>query len=157
MTKTNQTQASRTVTINVEQGLYVIPAGNGYSCLGFDVCYDWHMRLATEYQEVCGQEPYPIFPTERGTLKAYEDYQYMVKLAREWHKLTDQIFRCEMTPQLIGCEGYRVEVVDMHGETRRFKVGTSMGWMPIHLELNNSRSSGGSGASREYKSVKVIR
>ena len=45
----------------------------------------------------------------------------------------------------------------MHGETRRFKVGLSTGPIPIHLEVHNERSTGGIGAAREYKSVRVIR
>jgi len=30
-------RAARAVTVNAEQELYVIPCGDGYSCLGFDV------------------------------------------------------------------------------------------------------------------------
>ena len=34
------------VTVNAEQELYVIPAGDGYSCLGFDVCLERHKAVA---------------------------------------------------------------------------------------------------------------
>ena len=62
----------------------------------------------------------------------------------------------DLTPQLIGREGTRVEVVDMSGNKRRFQVGKSNGWKPVHLELYNRRSLGGGSADKEYKSVKFI-
>ena len=67
--------------------------------------------------------------------------------ARDWS---------ELSPQLEGLEGWRVEVVDKHGETRRFIVGRSTGWKPIHLEVKTRRSLGGGGANREYTSVRKI-
>ena len=33
------------VTVNAEQELYVIPAGHGYSCLGYDVCLVRHKAV----------------------------------------------------------------------------------------------------------------
>lgn len=61
-----------------------------------------------------------------------------------------------LTPQLIGLEGWRVEVETTYGETRRFIVGLSTGWKPIHLEVATRRSMGGSGAEREYRSVRPL-
>lgn len=66
---------------------------------------------------------------------------------------TDQ----NLTTQLIGLEGDRVEVVSVDGETYRFWVGRSTGWAPCHLEIHNARSLGGGCAAHEYKSVRVIR
>jgi hypothetical protein len=62
----------------------------------------------------------------------------------------------DLTPQLIGLEGWRVEVVTDYGEKRRFIVGKSTGWKPIHLEVYNRRSLGGGGAERHYASVKKL-
>lgn len=62
-----------------------------------------------------------------------------------------------LTSQLIGLEGDRVEVITTYGEQRRFWVGRSTGWAPCHLEVHNTRSTGGPAAEREYQSVKVIR
>ena len=62
----------------------------------------------------------------------------------------------DLSPQLIGLEGYRVEVETTYGETRRFIVGKSTGWKPIHLEIKTRRSLGGSGAEKAYKSVTVL-
>lgn len=62
-----------------------------------------------------------------------------------------------LTPQLIGLEGWRVEVVDADGcRPRRFIVGKSMGWRPVHLELLTVRSIGGEPARARYQSVKAL-
>jgi hypothetical protein len=58
-----------------------------------------------------------------------------------------------LTKQLNGLEGWRVEVVTMAGDTRRFIVGKSTGWQPCHLEIKTARSRGGIPAAREYRSV----
>lgn len=61
-----------------------------------------------------------------------------------------------LSPQLIGLEGYRVEAIDDYGERRRFYVGKSTGWIPIHLEVKTRRSLGGMGASKHYASVLTL-
>lgn len=62
-----------------------------------------------------------------------------------------------LSPQLVGLEGARVEVIDAYGEKRRFWVGRSTGWKPCHLEVKTTRSYGGEAASKTYASVSVIR
>jgi len=67
--------------------------------------------------------------------------------------------RCnvELTPELVGREGKRVEVIDCYGEKRRFIVGKSTGWMPIHLEIKSKASTGGGGVTgTPFKSVKIV-
>lgn len=151
----------RGVTLNDEQELYVIQAGGGgFSCLGYDVCLDRIDRITTE---LAGRLSLPedyidgTVKVERGTLGAYDVYRaleaHLIKVCEE----QDERAVYDLTPQLTGLEGRRVEVVDMHGEKRRFKVGRSTGAIPIHLELYNERSTGGMGAAREYKSVRVVR
>jgi len=151
----------RGVTLNDEQELYVIQAGGGgYSCLGYDVCLDRIDRITTE---LAGRRAMPenfidgTVKVERGTLGAYDVYRalqaHLIKVCKDQNERAVY----DLTPQLTGLEGRRVEVVDMHGETRRFKVGLSTGPIPIHLELHNVRSAGGMGAAREYKSVRVVR
>lgn len=61
-----------------------------------------------------------------------------------------------LTKQLIGLEGWRVEVVTSYGETRRFIVGRSSGWVPCHIELRMRTSHGGIAAEREYQSVRKL-
>ena len=62
-----------------------------------------------------------------------------------------------LTPQLKGYEGCRVEVIDNYGERRRFWVGLSTGWVPCHLEIPRTDSSGGISADKSYQSVIIIR
>ena len=62
------------------------------------------------------------------------------------------------TAQLKGLEGWRVEVVDAEGcKPRRFIVGKSTGWRPVHLEIKTYRSTGGFSARDRYHSVRTIR
>lgn len=58
-----------------------------------------------------------------------------------------------LTPQLIGLEGWRVEVVTTYEETRRFIVGKSTGWQPVHLEIFRRSALGGGPAEKAYKTV----
>jgi hypothetical protein len=62
-----------------------------------------------------------------------------------------------LSDQLKGLEGKRVEVVTDYGETRRFYVGRSSGWVPCHIERKLATSRGGIGAHKHYASVRVIR
>ncbi len=62
----------------------------------------------------------------------------------------------DLTEQLCGKEGWRVEVETTHGEVRRFIVGMSTGWRPCHLEVARRDSSGGPAAEKEYTSVKML-
>ena len=67
--------------------------------------------------------------------------------------------RCpvELTPELTGLEGKRVEVVDRYGERRRFIVGKSTGWLPIHLEIARRNSSGGPAVTgAPFQSVRIV-
>lgn len=61
-----------------------------------------------------------------------------------------------LSRQLVGLEGWRVEVITSYGETRRFIVGRSTGWQPCHLEIANRRSTGGSPAEGIYASVRKL-
>ena len=88
------------------------------------------------------------------TLEAMTQQKWDALSYAEREKLRDT---SDLSSQLKGLEGLRVEVLTTYGEVRRFKVGKSTGWRPVHLELANSRSSGGPAAEKEYKSVRVIR
>ncbi len=141
------------VTINKEQKLYVIPCGKGYTCLGFKVLQDRNNALALELD----RKDLMLANDTIGTLAAYKNYSDLVELARERFNRTGVQLKSELTPQLVGLEGRRVEVIDVDNETKRFIVGKSTGFIPCHLEIHNVRSSGGMAASKEYKSVKIIR
>jgi hypothetical protein len=79
----------------------------------------------------------------------------------KWNALTPRerdILRDDngLTKQLIGLENWRVEVVTIYGETRRFIVSRSTGWRPCHIELSRINAHGGVGAESEYRSVKKL-
>jgi hypothetical protein len=127
----------KTVTINEKERLYVIPEASGYTCLGFDVCQKRATLLAAEL----GVAP----PGAKvGTLTAYEEYADLISRAEAKHKATGWRSSSELTPELVGLEGRRVEIEHEwesgSRETVRFKVGKSTGFIPCHLMLANVRS-----------------
>lgn len=61
-----------------------------------------------------------------------------------------------LSPQLIGLEGWRVEVITTYGEKRRFIVGISTGWRPCHLEVSRRGAHGGGASEKTYASVKKL-
>jgi hypothetical protein len=58
-----------------------------------------------------------------------------------------------LTPQLVGLEGWRVEVEDERGNTERFIVGRSAGWVPCHIKVKRRDSWGGEPADSAYERV----
>lgn len=62
----------------------------------------------------------------------------------------------DLSPQLIGLEGWRVSVIRGDGTSDRFIVGRSTGWKPCHLEIRRRSSHGGAAADRTYQAVEVI-
>lgn len=142
-----------TITINAEQGLYVLPCGDGYSCLGFEIAYERTRALALEMKRK------DLLPdaAKVGTLNGYAEYERALDAARAEHARTGRRYSCELTAQLVGLEGKRVEVVDCYGETRRFYVGKSTGFIPAHLEIARRNSSDGPAVSgAPFKSIRVI-
>lgn len=131
----------------------------GYSNLGFDVCLERIARYAAWADEKAGTVSLARIHAnhKRGSFDAFQAHQDLSAMCMEMARhLPGGKCDADLSPQLKGLEGKRVEVVDKFGETRRFYVGKSMGPMVIHLELRTSRSSGGMGADREYKSVQVV-
>lgn len=142
------------IKCNQDQRLYVMSAGKGYiTCLGFDVAFNEAEAIAKHYGTI------NLLPNASciGTPQGYAQYRMAIEYARAQHDRTGLKCPVSLTKQLIGLEGRRVEVVDVYGAFRRFKVGKSTGFIPCHIELANERSSGGVSADKEYKSVKVIR
>lgn len=125
--------------INSKQRLYLMPAGDhGYSCYGFDV-----LRRKTEGFAKWANRPDLLPPSRKGTVKAFKAYQAAAAAAFARFEQTGERCPIELTPQLIGLEGKRVEVTRPDGSRRRFNVGKSMGWTPCHLEIANARSRDG--------------
>ena len=139
------------VKINRQQRLFVIPAGNGgFSCLGFDVCEDRLSGLASEMNA----QPQPH---RKGTRTAYNAYMELVRIARQRNQETGWRSQSELTRELLGLEGKRVEVVDRWDQKRRFYVGKSTGFIPCHLEIARRDSTGGPAvAGAPFKSLRVV-
>lgn len=142
----------KNVTINMGQKLFVVKQSYGYSCLGFDVCFDITKRLAIELNTPV---PAPA-STEADLMTLYGYYTELQSKARENNEKTGWRSSAWLNPSLIGLEGKRVEVID-NGEKMRFIVGKSTGFMPCHLEIKTKRSSGGCAVSyKPFDSVRVV-
>lgn len=140
-----------TITTNEESKLFTIGFDAGYTCLGFDVCQERSTAMA-KWLNVTLPDA-----SLWGTIPGYERYRELVELCRVRFVTTGEKCPCELTPQLIGLEGKRVEIVDKWGEKRRFQVGRSTGWIPCHLELKNNRAkSGDSVMGAPFKSLQVV-
>lgn len=127
--------------INREQRLYVIPCGSGFSCLGFDVA----KRKTASVAEWL-QRPDLMPPARVGTVKAWRAYQAAMRAGAMAASTTGQKCEADLTPALRGLEGRRVEVIAPGENPRRFYVGKSTGWLPIHLEIARRDSHGGGAA-----------
>lgn len=139
-------------TINHEQRLYVIPCGDGYTCLGFD----YARERAVAVLAWLGQ-PATLADAPVGTRDAYERYRDIMAAGAAHAASTGTRCPVELTPELVGLEHKRVEVIDCHGERRRFIVGKSTGWMPCHLEIAKRNSIGGPAVwGTPFKAVRVL-
>lgn len=146
----------RKVSVNAEQELYVIPCGNGYSCLGFDVLITRYNAIAAWLRKE-GLQQTDLPPDARGSMRAYTAYRTLLDRAGAYCQRNRLRCPAELTPQLTGLEGKRVEVVNRHGERRRFIVGKSTGWLPIHLEIARRNSSGGPAITgAPFQSVRIV-
>lgn len=127
---------TKEVTVNNKQGLYVIPCGKGYSCLGFDVLLK-RLRLLSKELHL------PIGNPIRGSIKAYEQYQKVIDIARQKNEVSGWRSTSELYAPFIGNEGRRVEVEYTDGEKERFYIGKSTGFIPCHLVIKKINSTGG--------------
>ena len=125
-----------------------------------DYLPDLVRRNGAAYLEFMGEaDPAPNADPLVGTPEHFAAYERVLSRAAEYSRAHDK--RCEsfLHPQLIGLEGKRVEVVEDYGDAnpRRFYVGKSTGWAPIHLEISRRNSHGGGAvSSRCYRSVRVV-
>lgn len=127
--------------INRGMRLFLIPAGDGFSCLGFDVA---HRKTADVAAWLGRADLAP--PTRRGTLKAWKAYRAAMAAGAAYNRATGARCDADLIPALRRYEGRRVEVVTPSGERSRFIVGKSTGWLPCHLEIARRDSTGGGAA-----------
>lgn len=142
-------------------GMFTYRCGSGYSNLGYDVCTKRTLRYLQWAEDKSNFANRKVFTVadlpERGTYKAYEAYLAALKNADRIRVILG-LRQCDadLNPQLTPYVGKWVEV-QIHGETRRFRVGRSTGWLPIYLEIENDRHPGGGGAFDHYDSVKAVK
>jgi hypothetical protein len=129
------------VTLSHDQGLYVIPCGNGYSCLGFDVCETWLQGYADWL--VYHAQTLPELKASRATIERYAEYEAIRNQAAKFAAQSGKRCNIHLTPELIGKEGKLVQVTAPDGYKHRFTVGKSTGWAPCHLEIKTRRSISG--------------
>ena len=142
-------------SINHEQGLYVLHAGNGITCLGFNVALEWATGVAKWLNQHGEQSEMPNAEL-CGTTEGFHEYRRLMDKGADFHRRTGKRCNIQLTKQLVGLEGKRVEIMDRIGQKRRFWVGKSTGWMPIHLEVARTNSIGGHSVyGTPFQSVRI--
>lgn len=119
-------------TIQQESRLYFHKSG----VIGFDYAEKLRVGVLTWL----GRE---VKEVEIGTPEAYEAYVEAIELGRAHAEETGAKCPAALTPELDRWRGWRVEVKSADGTKRRFNVSRSTGWLPVNIELFNTRSSGG--------------
>lgn len=129
-------EQKKQVTVNKEQELYVIPSGRGFSCLGFDVTINKIKALSKELNIPCDN-------LVRGSIETYNIYLKVLEIAYSRYEANGWRSKSELYEPFIGHEGKRVEVEYFGGEKERFYIGKSTGFVPCHLIIKQSNSTGG--------------
>lgn len=139
------------ITINETRRLFVIPCGNGYSCMRFE--YVDQMNNAIRNELAMAPPSAPI-----GSIEQYSEYERAVDMGKSYFEKHNRQMSCGLHPKLKGLEGYRIECT-RYGKKVRFWVGKSTGWIPCHLAIHNSRSCGGDAISlnEELNDIVIIR
>jgi hypothetical protein len=123
-------------SINKEQGLFVFKHGKYVSCLGFGVVINKTKNLSKELNINC-----PNF--RKGSKASLKFYYKVINIAKKKNKQTGWKSQSELFVPFIGNEGKRVEVEYNWGEKERFYIGKSMGFIPCHIMVKQSNSTGG--------------
>lgn len=150
------------VTINHKQRLFVIQTGGGYTCLGFDYCFDESSQLAERLGEpLPGEE-------QRGTLEQYLQHQELISKARKvdlgtwFHRDTPKAVRDIL--ESAHKSGTRLRL--FYGDTQTGRdwleefdvigtIGRSTGTLKVPQLIASSRSMGG-GAVLDNCIVRII-
>lgn len=141
---------AKVITTNKERRLFVITDTNSVSCLGFDVCFNRLNALAKELD-------YTVQSKRKGSIKMYNELEALYKVAHIKHLNTGWVSKSELIPEFIGKEGKRVEVITSYGTTERYYIGKSIGFIPCHLEIKKSNSTGGTPVTGyPFKSIRFI-
>ena len=143
------------IKLNEKQRLYVIPCGKGYTCLGFDNCFDETSQLAQLLNAA------PPNPAQIGTQGQYDYYQNIIAQFCRRPDLNQETW---FDPGTLEPVKERLEHARLHDQKLRLFfgnretgqcwleendvlgfIGRSMGPMRIPILLANRNSSGGGG------------
>jgi hypothetical protein len=157
-TKNGIVQFSCKVTLNESQGLYCLSyapilkngkegkRGAFSSAHGFKVVERLVEGLAkwlhSEGQREALEALAQLSNAPSPSVAYYDYYKALCDVGGAYCERTGKRCPIELTPQLIGYEGKRVEVTYTDGTKERFKVGRSTGWMPCHLAIQGKDSGG---------------
>lgn len=144
----------KNVTLNLEQKLYIIACGDGYSCFGFDNARDHTNQIA----ERLGQPELAFAPGDNGTLDGYRKHGHAVQAwARSDLSLRTYFDPCtslELAKVLEGCRKSKRKVRLVLGDTATGEVwldeydvvgtiGRSAGSLKMPLLIEDWESGGG--------------
>jgi hypothetical protein len=142
------------VTVDNDHNCYVIHDTNtqSVSALSFSICWDRLFGIAAwlgEHSLYHGL----VF----GTLDVYNSYIEVCRLGEARYAAIGHPCPILLTPSLVGYEGQWVRVYEQHGRRRKFIVGRSTGWLPVHLEIKDRRAySGHPVTGTPFRSVRVL-
>lgn len=158
MSRLHSINADYRPTGNQILSVYVLKAGEGFTTLGFDYCVEQSKKMRAWLKEN-GVDLFSNKSIEDacGTADGYNIYEALMDAGAKLCE--EQRIRCNINlcPQLLGLEGKIVEVVDRYNEQRRFRVGRSTGWLPVHLEIEKRSEIGGLAVTgTPFKSVRTV-
>lgn len=115
--------------------LFVLSRPSGYETRGLD----YARRANAAVRAWAGL---PKRPTATPA-EAWASYAEAMRLGAEYADRTRTQCPADLTPSLVGLEGRRVAIHVPGAGTRRFNVGRSVGWCPVHLEIARRGCIGG--------------
>lgn len=117
---------------DTEHGMYVIEqVDKSVSCFGWVNT----MNALRRYETYLGMM-YPRCEAGLGTVEVYEAYEVAIKALRAEYEKTHRQIMVDCNPQLRFLIGRVVRVTTEHGETHRWLIGKSCGWLPVLLSMN---------------------
>jgi len=140
------------ITLNDQQGLYVIHGASSISCLGYDVCYEESLQMS---QKLDRPDLAPD-PARKGTFEQYDNYLNLQDILfaskadlGTWFKLgtppavREILERYRKSGERLVMEYGDRETGRAWGDVKRGTIGRSMGPMKSPLLIASSRSRGG--------------
>jgi hypothetical protein len=93
----------------------------------------------------------------KGTKNQYGLYRMLIEQVHRKHGNEHYRSSAGLNPKLVGYEGKRIEVVYKWGEKERFVVGIGIGFIPCHIAIKKSNSTGGCGITADADAIVLIK